>query len=103
MPLPYATVTPAGTGQTDAAGLYSRYTQATGDGTAGVRLPGCTPGAEFFVYNNHASLGLLIYPASGDDINDGTPDAAITIEGKTLAIIVGLDTSTWAAIYTANT
>lgn len=66
-------------------------------------MPGCTPAAEFYVYNTHAALGLLIYPASGDDINDGTADTAITIEGKTLAVFVGLDNATWGAIYTANT
>jgi len=36
------------------------------------------------------------------DINDGTGDAAVTIEGKTLAIFECVDGTTWAAIYTAN-
>jgi len=43
-----------------------------------------------------------VYPHSGGDINDGTGDAAVTIEGKTLAIFECVDGTTWAAIYTAN-
>lgn len=104
MPLLYGTIAAAGSDQAGATPIVNRVTQVTGaDGSAGVRLPGATPGAEFHVYNTHATSGLKIYPASGDDINDGTQDAAITIEGKTVAFFVALDTTTWAARYTADT
>lgn len=73
------------------------------DGTVGVRLPAPTPGLFVAVYNLHATNGLKVYPHSGGDINDGTGDAAVTIEGKTLAEFFAIDATTWAAIYTANT
>jgi hypothetical protein len=73
------------------------------DGTKGVVLPAAKAGRTFLVYNSHASNGLKVYAPSGGDINDGSADAAVTIEGKTLAIFVALDTSTYAAIFTANT
>jgi len=72
------------------------------DGAKGVRLPPASPGLEVPVYNSVATNGLLIYPATGDDINDGATNAAITIEGKTLAIFKAIDTTTWVAIYTQN-
>lgn len=50
-----------------------------------------------------ATNGLKIYPPVGMDINDGTTNAAITIEGKTLAQFVYLDDTTIAATFTVNT
>ena len=55
------------------------------------------------VYNLVATNGLKVYPASGDDINDGTSDAAITIEGKTMAVFIAIDSTTWISMYTVNT
>lgn len=104
MALLYGTIAAAGSDQAGATAIANRYTTVTGgDDSVGVRLPGCIPGSEFYVYNQHASGGVKVYPASGDDINDGSADAAITIEGKTLAIFVAMDTSTWAAVFTTNT
>ena len=93
-----------GSAQAAAGALaVSAVNTATGDGTAGVVLPAAAAGKMVIVYNLHANLGLKVYPAVGDDINDGATDAAVTIEGKTMAIFVALDDTTWAAIYTANT
>lgn len=98
-----ASVTATGSAQGDAAALPQQINiVAAADGTKGVVLPAAAPGVMRLVYNTHASNGLKVYPASGDDINDGTQDAAVTVEGKTLAIFVALDTSTYAAIFTAN-
>lgn len=98
-----STVAAAGSAQGDAAALGSGTTIVTGaDGTKGVVLPAASAGRYREVYNTHATNGLKIYPASGDDINDGTTNAAITIEGKTLAIFRAIDDTTWAAIYTVN-
>jgi hypothetical protein len=98
-----ATLAAAGSAQGDAAAIVSQIAYVSGaDGTVGVVLPTAAAGLIRIVYNLHASNGLKVYPASGDDINDGTTDAAITIEGKTMAIFVALDSATWAAIYTAN-
>lgn len=96
------TTAPAGSAQGDAAAIVNQLTTSTGDGTAGLVLPSAAAGLVRAVYNLHATAGLKIYPASGDDINDGTTDAAITIEGKTLAIFWAVDATTWAAIFTAN-
>lgn len=99
-----AAVAAAGSAQGDAAALTENAYNivSAADGTKGVVLPAAVVGKEVWVYNTHASNGLKVYPASGDDINDGTTDAAITIEGKTLAYFKALDTATWAAIYTVN-
>ena len=96
-------VTAAGTVQGDAATLTrGALNYATGDGTVGVILPTGIAGARVEVYNLHATSGLKVYPHSGGDINDGTQNAAVTIEGKTLALFHCVDGTTWAAIYTAN-
>lgn len=99
-----ASVAAAGSAQGDAATLTAGInTVSAADGTKGVILPAAVAGLVVEVYNEHASNGLKVYPATGDDINDGTANAAVTIEGKTLARFTALDTSTWAAIYTVNT
>jgi hypothetical protein len=104
LPLGVASVAAAGSAQGDAAALVGRLNIVTAaDGTKGVILPAAIAGIEVDVYNSVATNGLKIYPASGDDINDGSQDAAITIEGKTHAKFVAVDTTTWAAIFTVNT
>jgi hypothetical protein len=102
-PVP-STVAAAGSAQGDAGALADglNYVSAA-DGTKGVVLPTGFPGRKVRVYNLHASNGLKVYPHSGGDINDGTGDAAVTIEGKTLAVFECVDGTTWAAIFTANT
>jgi hypothetical protein len=97
-----AAITAAGTVQGDAAALTGVVNTATGDGTVGVVLPTAAAGLFVAVYNLHATAGLKVYPATGDDINDGTTNAAVTIEGKTLALFFAVDATTWAAIYTVN-
>ena len=97
------TIAAAGSSQSDATAIVNTITIVTdADGTKGVILPAVTAGAYYEVYNSVATNGLKIYPATGDDINDGTADAAITTEGKTHAIFRGLDDATWAAVFVAN-
>jgi hypothetical protein len=98
-----AAITAAGTGQGDAADLTALLNTATGNGTVGVKLPTAVAGLLVCVYNLAATDGLKVYPNTSDDINDGSANAAVTIEGKTLAIFLAVDATTWAAIYTANT
>lgn len=93
-----------GSTQGTAAALTGALNVVSGaDGTKGVILGTPAASVTIQVYNATATNGLKVYPHSGGDINDGTQDAAITIEGKTLATFVGLDSTTWAAMYTANT
>lgn len=97
------TVAAAGTVQGDATALTNTITYVSAaDGDKGVVLPTAAAGKVRLVYNTHASSGLKVYPAASDDINDGTTNAAVTIEGKTLAIFAALDATTWAAIFTSN-
>lgn len=104
MALLYATVAAAGSDQAGATELVNRYNTVTGaDDAVGVRLSLPSPNAEVFVYSTAATAGLLVYPHVGGDINDGSQNAAITIEGKTLAHFVCLDGVTWGCIFTANT
>lgn len=96
------TVAAAGTTYADATALVKTVSQVTGaDGTVGVIIPAGWDYAE--VYNAHATAGLKVYAPAGGDINDGTQNAAIIIEGKTLAVLRNLDGTTWAAQYTVNT
>lgn len=98
-----ATVAAAGSAQGDAAALSEGYnTVSAADGTKGVVLPTAVLGKKVWVYNEHASNGLKVYPNTSDDINDGTVNVAVTIEGKTLASFVALDATTWASMFTAN-
>lgn len=98
-------IIPTGSAQTDAAAITSSVAVVTGaDGTKGVILPSpSTNIRQVLVYSATATNGLKVYPHSGGDINDGTQNAAITIEGKTAAYFVAVDGITWAAIFTANT
>lgn len=102
-PVP-AAVAAAGSTAGDAAALsYGMNIVSAADGTKGVILPTGFPGAKVSVYSSVATNGLKVYPHTGGDINDGTTDAAVTIEGKTHSIFECMDGTTWAAIYTANT
>lgn len=98
------TIAAAGSAQGDAAAIVNHVTYVTAaDGTKGVILPAAAAGLRFEVYSTVATNGLKIYPATGDDINDGSANAAITIEGKSHATFVALDDTTWAADYVVNT
>ena len=97
-------VASAGSVQGDAAALAIGFNTVSGaDGTKGVVLPAAVPGRVVRVYNEHATNGLKIYPATGGAINGGTANAAITMEGRTLATLVAVSSTNWAADFVANT
>lgn len=101
--LPAETLASAGADLAGAAAVSDVVCNVTGaDGNKGVVLPAALAGRVFYVYNAVATNGLKVYPASGEAINGGTPSAAVTIEGKTLATFVCPADGNWAAIYTAN-
>lgn len=100
----YAALTATGNSQSTAAELTAPVTSvatASVDGTKSVVIP--TRGSYFVVYNEHATNGLPIYPPSGCTFNGGSSNAAITIEGKTSAVIWQVSDTNYAAMYTANT
>jgi len=101
----YATVTAAGSSQATATEIVAHYVEVNGgDDSVGVRLSGASRFPRtVYVYNTHATGGVKVYPHVGGNINGGTTDAAVTIEGKSLAIFVCMDGTIWAAQYTANT
>jgi aromatic ring-cleaving dioxygenase len=63
-------------------------------------LPAAAAGLVRWVYNTVAANNLLIYPATDDDINDGTTNVHVTQTGKTLGIFVAVDGVTWMAMFT---
>lgn len=89
-----------GTGTALALGCLNTVSAA--DGTKGVTLPVGVAGDVCRVYNAVATNGLPIYPGTSGTINGGSANAAITIEGKTLAILENVDGTNWAAVFTAN-
>lgn len=96
------TVAAAGSAQGDAGVLTADAINiVTGaDATKGVVLPAAVAGSFVVVYSPTATHDLPIYPASGDDINDGSTDAAITATAQTLSILFAVDATTWAAVFT---
>lgn len=97
-------ITPIGSSQATGQAITKAFAVVTGaDGTKAVVLPAINAiGQMQMVYSATATNGLPIYPASGGAFNGGSANAAITIEGKTLAIFVASSLTNWAAIYTAN-
>jgi hypothetical protein len=72
------------------------------DNTVGAVLPTAAPGKVIYVYSSAATAGLSIYPPVNSTINGGSANAAVVIEGKSLAVFVGTTSTNWAAFYTAN-
>lgn len=77
-----------------------RFKVTDADGAKGVRLPAAVAGLLVEIYNESASA-LLVYPASGDDINDGTADVAVSVAANSHALFMAVDAATWAARYAA--
>ena len=92
------TAAAAGTVQGDATALSGSiaYDITAADAAKGVALPAAVAGLQVLIYNNSVSP-LFVYPATGDDINDGTANASITILGKRSVRFSALDATTWAA------
>jgi hypothetical protein len=102
-PAPVA-VAAAGSGQSTATLLQSGVASnvSAADGTKAVVLPAASAGEVVRVYNSVATNGLPIYPPTSGTINGGSANAAITIEGKTFALLECMDGTNWAAVFTAN-
>jgi hypothetical protein len=102
--LPAESLAAAGSDQAGAGAISDAVCNVTAaDGTKGVVLPAAKAGRVFYVYNSVATNGLKIYPAGTETINGGSGGAAVTIEGKTLAVFVCPADGNWGATYTANT
>ena len=101
---PAVTLAATGTVIGNAAAITARFSVVTGaNDSAGVLLPSTAAvGDEYLVYSSTATSGLKVYPPVNSDINDGSANAAVAIEGKTLARFIRIDGTTWAAQFTAN-
>lgn len=98
------TVAAAGADQSGATAMTAALNVVTGaDGAKGVALPAAAVGyGTVLVYNSDASGNLLVYPASGDDINDNTANVHVLLAGKSIGLFVALDAATWAFIETVD-
>lgn len=97
--LPPNNVAATGSSASDAAAMPSNVVYVTAaDGTKGIKLPEPTPGRVCAIYNTHATNRLKIYPHTGGDINDGTTNAALLLDGKTYSLFHAMDGTTWAAL-----
>lgn len=102
---PVETIAAAGSviGNAVAIGSNVGVSIVTGaDDAKGAILPTAQPGKVICVYNNTATKGLPVYPPVNGTLNDGSANAALTLEGKTLAIFVATNSVNWAASYVAN-
>lgn len=93
--LPVTTVAAAGTTQTNAAALSSGFNYVTGaDDTKGVRLPAAVAGTVVIIKVGPGA-DLKVYPASGDKINDGSADAALTVVDDVCFMLIAKDGTDW--------
>lgn len=93
-------VTPAGTALADAAQIPANSSPAlilaTGDGTAGIKLPKAAKGKVFWVKNLAAAATLNVYPGeSTDAINAIAAGSAITMAAATCAAFIASSDSQW--------
>jgi hypothetical protein len=101
---PAVALAATGTVIANAAAIASRFTVVSAaDDSKGVILPStASPGDEYLIYQTHATSGLKVYPPVNGDINDGSANAAVVQEGKSLGRYIKIDGTTWAAQFTAN-
>ncbi len=98
------TLAATGTVIGNAAAVVATVTDVTGaDNTVGVVLPATVAGKVYILYSSTATSGLMVYPPVNSAINGGTANAAIVLEGKTLALFVATNSSNWASMFTLNT
>lgn len=100
-----ATVAAAGSVIANAAAISANVglTIVTGaDDTKGVILPAAVPGKEIKIYQDAATAGLKVYGQVNSTINQGSANAAIVMEGRTLATFIGTSGTNWAAAFTIN-
>ena len=97
-----AAVTPAGTSRTDATQILTKspaLIAATGDGSAGIKLPAASEGKVFAIKNRAAAATLSVYPYdSGDQINAITAGSPITMAAATSATFISLDSTHWYTV-----
>lgn len=93
--LGFVLINAAGANQATATAITTQLVRVDGStGANGVRLPDVTAADLRFIRNNSAS-NLLIYPATGDNINLAGLNVPTTIAARTMAICLGIGTTDW--------
>jgi len=94
-----ASVTAAGSSQSDAAQLYHGFNVVTGaDGTKGVILPTAVPGMIVYL-KGVTSAVLKVYGKTGASINGGSANAALSLTtGLMPSIFIASSTTQWYTI-----
>ena len=96
------TVVAAGSDQAGAGAITAQggaiVLCSTADNTKGIRLPllsAVTVGEVYIILNNLSNKTLEVYPGSGDAINPGSDNGAITIAADTIFICIAQDAAQW--------
>jgi hypothetical protein len=90
-----ATVSAAGTDQSGATALSATNSIVTTVSAGqGVKLPVASAALVYTVVNT-TGTALKVYPNTGDKINGGSSDAAVTMAGYTSATFVAKDGTDW--------
>jgi len=95
------TVTATGSTNADAAQLYETVNNVLGaNATKGVILPVPSgKGAQCWVKNDDTANAVLkVYPSSGQKINGGSADAALSMAAKTFAWFYSIDGANWETL-----
>lgn len=89
----------AGSAQGDAAAVTAPHTLLTTVGASeGVILPSDAAEGDWYTISNEGGNNLSVYPPSGGQINNGTADAAVTVNDGTQALFVKLTGGHWTAV-----
>ncbi len=88
----------------NAAAITGRFTVVSGaDNAKGVILPSGTQiGDAYLVYSSVASSGLLVYPPVNGTIDDGSANASVAVEGRSLQMFVNANGVNWVRMGLLN-
>ena len=93
--VPVATVAAAGSAQGDAAALSAGFNYVTGaDDAKGVKLPAAVAGTVVIIKVGPGA-DLKVYPNTGDKVNDGLANAAITVVDDVCFMVIAKDATDW--------
>lgn len=89
------TVAAAGSAQGDAAALSAGFNYVTGaDDAKGVKLPAAVAGTVVMIKVGPGA-DLKVYPNTGDKVNDGLANAAITVVDDVCFMVIAKDATDW--------
>lgn len=88
-----ASITAAGTGQSDATALSETINVITG-GSGGVKLKSAVAGLKVEIYNTLTS-NINVYPNTSDNIEDKSANVAKILPARSTMVLVCKDATTW--------